>query len=113
MAPDDKPTAAMMNENSPIWARLMPARIDVGTLYPVRNEAVLTTTTLPTITSSVKTRTATQWSAISAGLINMPTATKKIAANRSRAGWMIFSTVCATPDSAASAPAMNAPSATE
>ena len=29
VAPDDSPTAAMMNENSPIWARLIPACTDV------------------------------------------------------------------------------------
>ncbi len=45
--------------------------------------------------------------------MSMPTATKKIAPNMSRTGATRCSMVPASPDSATSEPAMNAPSATE
>ena len=45
--------------------------------------------------------------------MEMPTATKKTAAKKSRSGARSFSIMCRAPDSATSAPMMNAPSATE
>jgi hypothetical protein len=46
-------------------------------------------------------------------LISIPIDTKKTAANTSRTGSMRCSMILAAPDSAISAPARNAPSATE
>ena len=103
----------MMNENSPICARLMPASIDVRMPLPVKNAPSATLTTLPATTSTARTTIGTHSRATAAGSISMPTATKKIAAKRSRTGSIRCSIASPCPDSAASEPARNAPSATE
>ena len=103
----------MMNENSPIWARLSPARTELRSPLPDRNAPSDTPSTLPTITSAVNTSTGTQYSSTRYGLICSPTAIKKIAANRSLSGLMRCSTRGPSPDSDTSIPAMNAPSAAE
>ena len=103
----------MMKENSPICARLMPACTEVRVPLPVRNAPSDTAITLPTITTTVRTSTGTQCSAISAGSMSMPTETKKMAANMSRTGATRCSIFFTSPDSATSEPPMNAPSATE
>ncbi len=103
----------MMNENSPICARLMPACTDVRTLCPVKKLAMDTATTLPTTTSIVNSSTAGQRRSTTIGSNIMPTDTKKMAAKMSRTGATSRSTVFSSPDSAISDPAMNAPNATE
>ncbi len=102
-----------MNENSPIWARLIPACTEVRTPLAVRNAPRPTATDLPSTTSATSATTATQCCAMSPGSMSIPTDTKKMAANRSRTGRTRASTSCASPDSATSDPAMKAPSATE
>ncbi len=113
VAPSEMPSAAMMKENSPIWARLMPACTEVRVPLPARNAPSETPTTLPTMTTAVSTPTAAQCSAIRPGSMSMPTETKKMAANRSRIGRIRCSTCFSSPDSATSEPARNAPRATE
>ncbi len=103
----------MMNENSPICARLIPAWTEVRVPLPVRKAPRVTLTIFPRITATVSTTMATQWRAMSAGLMSMPTDTKKMAANMSRTGWTRCSTSFSTPDSATREPARKAPSATE
>ena len=61
----------------------------------------------------MSTSAAGHTAASAAGSNSIPTATKKTAANRSRTGRMVSSTIRCRPDSATSAPAMNPPSATE
>ena len=113
VAPSDAPSDARMNENSPIWARLMPVWTDVRTPFPVRNAPSPTAADLPTTTRAMNATTATQCRATRPGSMSMPTETKKMAAKRSRTGRTMSSTACASPDSATREPAMNAPSATE
>ena len=102
-----------MNENSPIWARLMPAWTEMRVPFPVKNAPTDTPSTFPAITRAVNAATCGQWRAMAAGSISIPIDTKKIAANRSRNGATRRATSSSSPDSATSAPAMNAPSATE
>ncbi len=102
-----------MKENSPIWARLIPAWTDVRMPFPVKTAPSATAADLPSTTRGMNTAIATQCSATSPGSMSMPTETKKIAANRSRTGRTSSSTACASPDSATRDPAMNAPRATE
>ena len=104
----------MMNENSPICARLMPAWIDVRAPLPVRNAPSADAHDLADDHRQRSARRSRrQWRTSSAGSISMPTETKNTAANTSRTGWTRCSIACASPDSATSEPAMNAPSATE
>ncbi len=58
--PVDLPSPAMMKENSPIWARLMPMRMDVRKSFPAMNEPREQAATLPKIMSAVMTRMGTQ-----------------------------------------------------
>ncbi len=113
ITPAATPTLAMMNENSPIWARLNPAFIAVRRPWPARKAPIVTASTFPTMTVSVSTRTAPQCSASALGSMIIPTDTKKIAANMSRTGRTSFSISASCPDSAISEPAMKAPNATE
>ena len=76
----------MMNENSPICARLMPAWIAVRVPLPVRNAPIATLAILPPTTIPERTTTAPQCFSNSAGSIESPTETKKIATNMSRTG---------------------------
>jgi hypothetical protein len=103
----------MMNENSPICARVMPAWTEMRTLLPVKKAPTETPMVLPTMTSNDSASTGPQWSTMTAGSSSIPTETKKTAANMSRTGWTRCSMGLASPDSAMSEPAMNAPSATE
>ncbi len=107
------PTPAMMNENSPIWARESPDWIASRVPRPARKTPRVTPTVLPTSTSTVKPRMIHQDSRIITGLSCMPTATKNTAAKTSRSGRISSSRTLPSPDSAASAPARKAPSATE
>ena len=68
---------------------------------------------LPTTTTAVSTSTACRCAQTSRGSISIPTDTKNTAANTSRTGSMRCSMIFAAPDSATSAPARKAPSATE
>jgi len=103
----------MMKENSPICARLIPARTEVLVLNPARNAPMETKVVLPMTTSTVNTSTASQFSSTNSGSMSMPTDTKKMAANKSRTGSTRWSTLFSCPDSATSDPAKKAPSATE
>ena len=103
----------MMNENSPICAMESPARIEVRVPSPARKAPLVTPTVLPTSTAAVRASTAGQCSRMALGSIDMPTATKKMAANMSRSGRMSGSTCRDTPPSATKEPARKAPSATE
>ncbi len=113
VAPLDTPSAAMMNENSPIWPMERPARIEVRVPRPVTNAPAVTPIVLPMRTAAVRPRTAGQSSKMALGSIDIPTATKKIAANMSRSGRTSGSTCFDTPPSATNEPARKAPSATE
>ena len=113
MAPVDSPREAMMKENSPICPRLMPAWTEVRTPYPARNAPTETPVTLPATTRHRNTTVGSQYRSTRAGSIIMPTETKNTAAKASHNGFTIFSIGRASPDSATSAPAMKAPSATE
>src|SRR5438876_8999779 len=75
-----------MNENSPIWARLSPAWIEVRIPLPVRKAPNETPVTLPSTTAPVRATAPCQWRATSLGSISMPTDTKNTAANTSRTG---------------------------
>ena len=103
----------MMNENSPIWARLIPAWTAVRVPLPARKAPTVTPSTFPPMTRAVKTSTGNQFATMIAGSISIPTETKKMAANRSRIGRTRLATAASSPDSPTSEPAMNAPSATE
>jgi hypothetical protein len=103
----------MMNENSPICARLIPACTDVRVPFPVRNAAEDTVTILPPTTSTVNAITAPQWATMTLGSSNIPTETKNTAANMSRTGSTSRSSRWRAPESPASDPARKAPSATE
>ncbi len=111
--PAASPAPASMNENSPIWARLIPACRAVRVPAPVRNALTDTAPTLPTSTSSANTSTCGHSRATMPGSINMPTETKNTATNMSRTGSMSRVTARLSPDSATSEPARNAPSATD
>ena len=102
-----------MNENSPIWARLSPAWIEVRIPLPVRKAPNETPVTLPSTTAPVRATAPCQWRATSLGSISMPTDTKNTAANTSRTGSTRCATCFSSPDSATSDPARKAPSATE
>ncbi len=91
----------------------MPDCTDVRTPCPVKKAPSVTPMILPLITTNVSTAIANQCWAITAGSINMPTETKNTAANMSRTGCTKCSMAFASPDSAISEPAMNAPNATE
>ncbi len=86
VAPEARPTPAMMKENSPIWERVIPALTEVRTPYPARKPPSVTPTILPATTRSVNRTTAIQWRATRSGSISIPTETKNIAANTSRSG---------------------------
>ena len=104
----------MMNENSPICARLMPACTEVRMPLPVRNAPSDDADDLADDDHHREhERSPPSARAMSAGSISMPTETKKIAANMSRTGWTRCSICFSSPDSATSEPARNAPSATE
>ena len=103
----------MMNENSPICARLIPDCTASRSEWPVRNVPADTATTLPTITSSEKARIGPHVSRTTSGSIAIPTETKKMATKRSRIGVMRCAISSPSPDSATSEPAMKAPNATE
>ena len=103
----------MMNENSPICARLMLAAMEVRTPAPVRKAGMETPMILPPITTVERTRMGSQFARTSAGSMSMPTETKNTAANKSRTGSSRCSMRAPSPDSATSDPAMKAPSATE
>jgi len=103
----------MMKENSPIWPIESPARMEVRVPSPARKAPVVTPTVFPTSTTAVITSTAGQYSVMAPGSIDIPTATKKMAANMSRTGRTRGSTCRATPPSATNDPARKAPSATE
>jgi hypothetical protein len=103
----------MMNENSPICARLIPVCTDVRGELPTRNVPTDTASTLPAITTAVTASTAPQCRMTSAGFSSIPTATKNTATNTSRTGCTRCSTTFSSPDSAISEPAMKAPSTTE
>ncbi len=107
------PTPAMMNENSPICAMLIPDFTESRRLRPVRKAPTETATIFPTITSTAKARMGPHQSRTTRGSIAIPTDTKKIATNRSRTGTISCSISFPNPDSATSDPAMNAPNATE
>jgi hypothetical protein len=113
VAPVVRPRVAMMNENSPIWARLIPARSECWTPLPARKPPSDTPAILPTSTATVRTSTGAQCSATSDGSISTPIETKKIAAKMSRSGRISCSTFALSPDSATIIPARKAPSATE
>ena len=103
----------MMNENSPICARLIPACTEVRVPLPVRKAPNETLTILPRITTRASTSTIAQCAAMTPGSMSSPTETKKMAAKMSRTGCTSRSIASAWPDSATSDPARNAPSATE
>ena len=113
ITPAASPTPAMMNENSPICARLIPVWIECLNPLPVMKEPAVTAITFPVITITVRTSTASQCSTITLGSMSDPTETKKIATNMSRTGCTRRSIRTASPDSATRDPMMNAPSATE
>ena len=103
----------MMNENSPIWAMLIPAWTAVRVPNPARKAPTETPTTFPTVTTTTKSSTVGHAATAAAGSSSMPTATKNTAANKSRTGWTTWVTWCPTPDSAIRTPARKAPRATE
>ena len=61
-----------MNENSPICAMLMPARIDVRIPFPVKNALAETPIILPKRTTAVSAATGPQCCRMSFGSINIP-----------------------------------------
>ena len=69
------PTAAMMNENSPICARLMLAATEVRIPAPVRKAGIDTPTVLPAITTAERTRMAAQCWRTRPGSMSIPTET--------------------------------------
>ena len=113
VAPVERPSAAMMKENSPICARLIPARIDVRIPWPARNDQNVTPIMFPARTRARKTTMGIQCRTMSAGSISIPTETKNTAAKPSHIGFTVRATFFSNPDSATRAPAMKAPSATE
>ena len=86
VTPAVRPTPAMMNENSPICARLIPVCMECLRPAPVMNAPAETAIVLPAMTSALSAITATQFSRTSRGSIRDPTETKKIATNMSRTG---------------------------
>ena len=91
----------------------MPVVIAAGMPRPLTNTPSDTATILPPTTTASTTTISIQCAAIAAGSISMPTDTKKIAANRSRIGSISGAIAWSASASATSAPARNAPSATE
>jgi len=66
----------------------MPAMRAVFKGRPLRKTPKETLKVWPRMTRSVRIRTAFQWDRREYGSTNMPTATKKTAANMSRKGWI-------------------------
>jgi hypothetical protein len=64
----------------------MPASMERRVPLPDKNAPSDTPTILPTITTSVRAATGAKCATIKLGLIDIPTDTKKIAANMSRTG---------------------------
>ena len=111
--PVEAPSPARMNENSPIWARLIPAWMESRTPLPATKDPMPTPRTLPVTTTATKISTDAAWSRMATGSISMPIETKNTPAKMSRIGRTRRSASLASPDSATSAPARNAPKATE
>ena len=105
---------AMMNENSPICARLMPACTDVRVPLPVRNAPSATPTILPTMTTSVSTTHRRPSAARPAPGRSACRPRRRRSRRTCRAPAGPGARSCfSSPDSATSEPARKAPSATE
>ena len=106
------PSAAMMKENSPIWASPMPTRREVRVSWPERKVPKVQLATCPTMTATLITTMGCQYCASRAGSIIRPMATKKTALNMSRTGSTRASIRWISRDSAITAPMRKAPRAT-
>ncbi len=102
-----------MNPNSPTWPRARPERRPRPGGRPARVAPRVTVRALSAITRPVKSSTSGQSRRRTAGSMSIPTATKNMAAKRSRRGWIRCSTLRPRPDSHTSIPATKAPMATE
>ncbi|CAM5629548.1 hypothetical protein RLIN73S_04637 [Rhodanobacter lindaniclasticus] len=112
ITPSERPSVAITNENSPICAMPSPARSAVRGSCPTTSTPRLQASVLPTITTPAISNAGTAYCHNIAGSIFKPIATKNSAANMSRNGSTRCTTRPALRDSATTAPARNAPSAT-
>ena len=109
----DKPSVAIMNENSPIWERLIPACKEVLSGCPEMIAPTATNRVFPKITTNTRMAVGRAYSNKSDGLISIPTEIKKIAPNRSLTGLSRCSIFSAWVVSARIEPIINAPKAAE
>ncbi len=104
------PSAAMMNENSPICDSPMPTRSEVRPSLPAIKAPRPQDNILPSTTATVITAIGQAYCSRICGSIIKPMATKKIALNMSRTGSIRRSILINWRDSAMIAPIRNAPS---
>ena len=102
----------MMKENSPIWARLKPARVAFRRSHPPSKAPSELNRTFPVITKNVIQITCPNPSCKKSNLMSMPEEVKKMALNTSRSGPTNRSILFTSRTSASTAPAKNAPKAT-
>ena len=103
----------MMNENSPIWARLKPAFTAVLSDWPDKSAPRQQKSERPATVTTASSTTAPRLSSTAKGATSMPTETKNTAPNRSLSGLnrAAMRGACTVP--ARIDPAMNAPRAEE
>ena len=103
----------MMNENSPICARLSPLITEVFSVAPDNRAPNPQNSERPMMATKAMTTMAPRFSVTAAGVTSMPTDTKNTAPNRSLMGLNSASTRIACTVPARMDPARNAPSAEE